>query len=211
VGDDNTEIAPLPPTRCNDQKRSAPDAGTALAELGYQKGPVPPRQEGPSHIGFVFKYDRKQQRFVILKEPFLPVYDLKLTELFALTMAVRQLSAAGDHLLTFGAINAIKKIIANAPGPQRDMLSENLREFVLQQGFGCQERVLDNLQTALLDQRRVIIRYQPPLPPLRRTTPLTPTSSISSGGHCILMPTAQTRRIIRSFALIAFLMCGSQQ
>ena len=45
-------------------------------------------------------------------------------------MAVRQLSAAGDHLLTFGAIDAIRKIIANAPGPQREMLSDSLREFV---------------------------------------------------------------------------------
>jgi CRISPR-associated endonuclease/helicase Cas3 len=49
-------------------------------------------------IGFVFKYDRKHLRFVIIKEPFLPVYDLKLTETFALTMAVRQLSAADDPL-----------------------------------------------------------------------------------------------------------------
>jgi predicted DNA-binding transcriptional regulator YafY len=113
-------------------------------------------------IGFVFKYDRTQRRFVILKEPFLPVYELTLTETFALTMAVRQLSAAGDYLLTFGAIEALNKIIANAPGPQREMLHESLCEFVLQQGFGCQERVLQDLQKAVLEQRRVIMRYQPP-------------------------------------------------
>lgn len=113
-------------------------------------------------IGFIFKYDRTQRRFVILKEPFLPVHDLTLTETFALTMAVRQLSATGDYLLTYGAIDALKKIIANAPGPQREMLSESLREFVLQQGFGCQERILDDLQKARLDQRRVILQYQPP-------------------------------------------------
>lgn len=130
--------------------------------LGIKKAQFNRDKKDLETIGFLFKYDRKQKRFVINKEPFLPVYDLTLTETFALTMAVRQLSAAGDHLLTFGSIDAIKKIIANAPGPQREMLSESLREFVLQQGFGCQERILEDLQKALLDQRRVIIQYQPP-------------------------------------------------
>ena len=130
--------------------------------LGIKKAQFNRDKKDLEKIGFVFKYDRKQKRYVITQDPFLPVYDLTLTETFSLTMAVRQLSAAGDHLLTFGAIDAIKKIIANAPGPQREMLSDSLREFVLQQGFGCQERVLTDLQKALLDQRRVIIQYQPP-------------------------------------------------
>ncbi len=132
------------------------------SNLGIKKAQFHRDKKALEKIGFLFKYDRKQRRFVITKEPFLPVYDLTLTETFALTMAVRQLSAAGDHLLAFGAIDAIKKIIANAPGPQREMLSESLREFVLQQGFGCQERVLEDLQKALLEQRRVLIQYQPP-------------------------------------------------
>src|SRR5581483_36549 len=130
--------------------------------LGIKKAQFNRDKKDLEKIGFVFKYDRRQKRFVIIKDPFLPVYDLTLTETFALTMAVRQLSAAGDHLLTFGAIDAIKKIIANAPSPQREMLSDSLREFVLQQGFGCQERILEDLQKALLDSTTVIIHYQPP-------------------------------------------------
>jgi len=130
--------------------------------LGIKKAQFNRDKKDLEQIGFVFKYDRKQRRFVITKEPFLPVYDLTLTETFALTMAVRQLSAAGDYLLTYGAIEAIGKIIANAPGPQREMLSESLRESVLREGFGCQERVLQDLQKAIQEQRRVIIQYQPP-------------------------------------------------
>lgn len=130
--------------------------------LGIKKAQFNRDKKELEKIGFVFQYDRKQQRYKIVKDPFLPVYDLTLTEIFSLTMAVRQLSAAGDHLLTFGAIDAIKKIIANTPGPQREMLSDSLREFVLQQGFGCRERILTDLQKALLDQTRVIIQYQPP-------------------------------------------------
>ena len=130
--------------------------------LGIKKAQFNRDKKALEEIGFIFHYDRKQKRYTITKDLFLPVYDLTLTEVFSLTMAVRQLSAAGDHLLTFGALDAIKKIIANAPGPQREMLSESLREFVLQQGFGCQEHILTDLQKALLDQTRVIIQYQPP-------------------------------------------------
>jgi predicted DNA-binding transcriptional regulator YafY len=130
--------------------------------LGVKKAQFNRDKKELEKIGFVFKYDRKQRRFIISKEPFLPVYDLTLTEMFALTMAVRQLSAAGDYLLTYGAIEAIGKIIANAPGPQRELLSESMRESVLRKGFGCQEHILQDLQKALFDQRRVILQYQPP-------------------------------------------------
>jgi len=83
--------------------------------LGIKKAQFHRDKKALEEIGFVFKYDRKQRRFVIDKEPFLPVFDLKLTETFALTMAVRQLSAAGDYTLTYDALEAINKIIANAP------------------------------------------------------------------------------------------------
>src|ERR1043166_6119135 len=130
--------------------------------LGVKKAQFHRDKNALEEIGFVFKYDRKQRRFVIDKEPFLPVFDLKLTETFALTMAVRQLSAAGDYTLTYDALEAINKIIANAPGPQRELLSESMRESVLREGFGCQERVLQDLQKAVLERRRVVIAYQPP-------------------------------------------------
>jgi predicted DNA-binding transcriptional regulator YafY len=94
--------------------------------LGVKKAQYHRDKKALEEIDFVFKYDRKQRRFVIDKEPFLPVFDLQLTETFALTMAVRQLSAAGDYLLTYDALAAINKIIANAPGPQRELLSERV-------------------------------------------------------------------------------------
>jgi predicted DNA-binding transcriptional regulator YafY len=113
-------------------------------------------------IDFVFDYARARKRFIIKKEPFLPVYDLTLTETFALTMAVRQLSAAGDYILTYDALEAIKKIVANAPGAQRELLVESLNESVLRQGFGCRPRVLEDLRKAVLEQRRVTLLYTRP-------------------------------------------------
>ncbi len=112
-------------------------------------------------VGFVFTYSRAQGRFLIEKDPFLPIYNLTLTETFALTMAVRQLSAAGDFILTYEALEALKKLVANSPGTQRELLVECLNDAVLQQGFGCQPRILEDLRQALLDRRRVVIRYTP--------------------------------------------------
>src|SRR5215510_3654641 len=111
--------------------------------------------------GFVFKYSRSKSRFVIEQDPYLPIYDLTLTETFALTMAVRQLSAAGDFILTYEALEALKKIVANAPGVQRDLLMECLHESVLQKGFGCQPQILDDLRKALQEQRWIVISYTP--------------------------------------------------
>src|SRR2546428_11518007 len=96
--------------------------------------------------GFVFKYSRSQGRFLIEQDPYLPIYDLILTETFALTMAVRQLSAAGDFVLTYDAFEAIKKIVANAPGAQREWLVSCLHDTVLRRGFGCQPQGLEDLR-----------------------------------------------------------------
>ena len=48
-------------------------------------------------------------RFVIDRDPYIPIYDLTLTETFALVMAVRQLSATGDFVLTYDALNAVRE------------------------------------------------------------------------------------------------------
>src|SRR5215469_11904059 len=61
-----------------------------------------------AQIGFVFDYDRKQGRYVIKKDKYLPVSDLTAVEVLSLVMAVRQISAAGDHTLAFDAVKAIK-------------------------------------------------------------------------------------------------------
>jgi len=130
--------------------------------LGVAKAQFYRDKQALEGYGFSFSYSRPQNRFLIEKDPYLPIYDLTLTETFALTMAVRQLSAAGDFVLTYDALEAVKKIVANAPGTQRELLVECLHGTVLQRGFGCQPQVLEDLHRALLDQRRVVIQYTPP-------------------------------------------------
>src|SRR5499433_2681329 len=94
---------------------------TLCRSVGVGKAQFYRDKQALEEIGFIFNYSRAQSRFLIEKEPYLPVYDLTLTETFALTMAVRQLSAAGDFILTYDALEALKKLVANTPGVQREL------------------------------------------------------------------------------------------
>ena len=113
-------------------------------------------------IEFIFDYSRSEGRFLITKDAYIPIYKLTLSETFALTMAVRQLSAAGDFILTYDAIEAIRKIVTNAPTAQRELLVSCLDDTVLQAGFGCKPHVLEELRKAVLEERRIKIHYTPP-------------------------------------------------
>jgi predicted DNA-binding transcriptional regulator YafY len=74
-------------------------------------------------------------------------------------MAVRQLSAAGDFILTYDALNAIRKIVSNSPHGQRELLRSSLDDVVLKEGFGCDSKILADLQKATLEGRRISISY----------------------------------------------------
>jgi predicted DNA-binding transcriptional regulator YafY len=93
---------------------------------------------------------------------YLPVQNIAFTELLALTMSVRQLSASGDFVLAYEALEAIKKMIANTEEGQREIFTSCLDEIVLQEGFGCKRQVLDDLNQALSENRQIAISYTRP-------------------------------------------------
>lgn len=111
-------------------------------------------------MGFVFRYERKQRQYIIQREPFLPVLNLSTGELFALILAVRQLSATGEYLLTYEAIAALKKIVANAPTEIRAFLLASIDTDMLQGGFGCQAEIVDDLWRACQERRRLRIVHE---------------------------------------------------
>ena len=110
-------------------------------------------------LGFSFRYNRTQKRFIIDRDPYIPIYDLTLTETFALVMAVRQLSATGDFVLTYDALNAVRRIASNSPQDQREFLRSCLDDVVLKEGFGCDSKILADLQKAVKEGRRMSIVY----------------------------------------------------
>ena len=110
-------------------------------------------------FGFTFRFNRGKRSYEILEDPYLPIVDLKLSEAFAMILAVRQLSASGDYILTYEAFEGLKKIVASAQPELRGFLQTALDDVVLRQGFGCQPEILDALRQACAEHHHVIITY----------------------------------------------------
>jgi predicted DNA-binding transcriptional regulator YafY len=111
-------------------------------------------------FGFKVKFNRAKHSYEILADPYLPILNLKLSEAFALILAVRQLSASGDYVLTYEAIEGVQKIVASAQPELRSFLQNVLDESVLRQGFGCEASILESLQQACAEHHHVIITYE---------------------------------------------------
>jgi predicted DNA-binding transcriptional regulator YafY len=111
-------------------------------------------------FGFKIRFNRAKCRYEIIEDPYLPIVDLKLSEAFALILAVRQLSASGDYILTYEAIEGIKKIVASAQPELRSFLQNVLDETVLRQGFGCDASTLESLRQACAEHHHVVITYE---------------------------------------------------
>src|SRR5262245_21434181 len=111
-------------------------------------------------FGFKVQFNRAQRSYEILGDPYLPLVELKLSEAFALILAVRQLSASGDYILTYEAIAGVRKIVASAQPVLRSFLQNVLDEAVLRQGFGCEASILEALQHACAEHHHLIITYE---------------------------------------------------
>jgi predicted DNA-binding transcriptional regulator YafY len=109
--------------------------------------------------GFVFDYNRARRRYEIKNDISLPVADLSGVETLALVMAVRQISAAGDHTLAFDAVRAIKKIIAHSDQQVRRLLEYALDDDVLKQRFKVDSQIIEALWQAQEKGIRLTINY----------------------------------------------------
>ncbi len=113
-------------------------------------------------LGFEFSYDRSRARFVITRDAYLPVENLSISERLSLLMAVRQLSAAGDYILSFEGLNAARKLTADLPAPLRENALSLFDDLVLKKGFGCDRKIMEKLQTAITENRRIVLKYKRP-------------------------------------------------
>ncbi|HKR59756.1 MAG TPA: WYL domain-containing protein [Pyrinomonadaceae bacterium] len=127
--------------------------------LGVGKSQFFEDKQALAELGFSFDYDRKERRYKITSDLGFPVFGLTMSEVFSLVMAVRQLSAAGDHALTFDAVNAIRKIISQDTTGMRSLLSEALDHQVLRRTFHVEAEIISNLRQAQQACQRLEIRY----------------------------------------------------
>jgi predicted DNA-binding transcriptional regulator YafY len=142
--------------------------------LGISRSQFFEDKKALARAGFVFDYDRKRERYVIKKDKYLPVYDLTALEVLSLVMAVRQISAAGDHTLAFDAVKAIKKIIANSEKSVRELLEYALEDDVLKNKFKVDSRITEELWQAQERCIRLEIRYDDASHGRERTIQLDP-------------------------------------
>jgi predicted DNA-binding transcriptional regulator YafY len=110
-------------------------------------------------LGFTFCFNRAKRRYEILNDPYLPMVELTLSEAFALVLAVRQFSASGDYILTYEAVEGIRKIVAAAQPVLRGFLQNVLDEIVWREGFGCDSAILEDLRRACVDHQHLVIAY----------------------------------------------------
>ena len=133
-----------------------------LKSLAISRAQFYKDRDALAQLGFEFHYDRGKGRFIITKDSYLPIENLTLSERISLLMAVRQLSASGDYLLTYEGLNAARKLTAELPGPLRENAISLFDDLVLKEGFGCRMEIMEKLQQAMSENRRVILTYQKP-------------------------------------------------
>lgn len=144
----------------NEIKTNPYQAPEALwASLGVSRAMLYKDRQALAAMGFTFHYDRRQCGYVITQDRFLPVLNLSISEVLALIMAVRQFSSSGDYTLTYEAIAALRKVVSNMPGEVRAFLQTSLDDVVLQEGFGCNAAILQDLWRACQERQRVRILH----------------------------------------------------
>jgi predicted DNA-binding transcriptional regulator YafY len=128
--------------------------------LGISRSQFYKDKEALKRLGFDFRFSRADHGFRITTDPFLPTQDLTYPERIALVLAIRQFLTFGDYTLGVDALSAVRKLIGQSPDVERDFLRQSLEDAVLRQGFGCKPEVLEALQTATAEHRRVILKHR---------------------------------------------------
>lgn len=110
-----------------------------------------------ANMGFTFHHSRGTGGFVLDKEQIFNVSGMSLSDLFALTLAVRQLTRLSDFALALGALAGLRNLVDQLPEPLRGRFSEALDQMVIADGFGCAPEVLHALLPAINEQSRVVL------------------------------------------------------
>lgn len=108
-------------------------------------------------MGFAFHYSRKRSGFVLDRELTFNVSGMSLANLFALILAVRQLSQLSDFALAMGALAGLRTMVEQLPDQLRSVFSEVVDQVVVADGFGCQPEVMHDLQKAIKEGSRAVL------------------------------------------------------
>lgn len=138
------------------------DPDEMCQRLGISRRQFYKDRETLSEMGFAFHFSRRLPGFVLDKELTFNVSGLSLADLFALVLAVRELTQLSDFALAMGALTGLKNLVEGLPDPIRDTFSEALDKVVVADGFNCRPEVLYALQPAIAEHRRVMLEMEGP-------------------------------------------------
>ena len=125
--------------------------------LGVSRRQFYKDREALASLGFAFHFSRKDSGFVLDKELTFNIQGLSLADLFAMILAVRQLTRLSDFGLAMGALAGLKTMVEQLPDEVRLVFSKALDQIVVADGFGCRPEVLYALQPAVSEGRRVVL------------------------------------------------------
>ncbi|MCB2228477.1 MAG: hypothetical protein KQH53_17485 [Desulfarculaceae bacterium] len=108
-------------------------------------------------MGFGFHYSRGRGGFVLDKETTFNVQGMSLAELFALILAVRELTRLSDFSLAMGAVAGLRTLVRQLPDGVRDWFDEAVDGVVVADGFGCDSEVLTALEEAIRGEWQVVL------------------------------------------------------
>lgn len=108
-------------------------------------------------MGFGFHYSRGRGGFVLDKETTFNVQGMSLAELFALILAVRELTRLSDYPLAMGAVAGLRTLVRQLPDGVRDWFDEAVDGVVVADGFGCDPAVLADLEEAIQGEWQVVL------------------------------------------------------
>ena len=109
-------------------------------------------------MGFGFHYSRGRGGFVLDKETTFNVQGMSLAELFALILAVRELTRLSDYSLAMGAVAGLRTLVRQLPGSVREWFHEAVDGVVVADGFGCDPQVLSaELEEAIRGEWQVVL------------------------------------------------------
>lgn len=110
-----------------------------------------------AELGFGFHHSRRRQGFVLDKEQTFNVSGLSLADLFALILAVRELTRLDDFALAMGALAGLRSMVGQLPQPLAEEFHDAVDQVVVADGFGCDPAVLAALADAQAQGRRVVL------------------------------------------------------
>lgn len=125
--------------------------------LGVSRRQFYKDREALAKLGFAFHFSRKNSGFVLDKELTFNIKGLSLADLFAMILAVRQLTRLSDFGLAMGALAGLRTMVEQLPDEVQTVFTKALDQLVVADGFGCRPEVLYALQPAVSEGRRVVL------------------------------------------------------